>query len=120
MPELDGYIIEPIYFKDSLTNDRYELRYKAGLSTFNFNRVKYNKKENGIWEISDGNNNDNFDLKFIRKGVSFLRGEVVQRGQQIVSELETLESFDDGRDKNYAEVFADDPLISKKQKRREH
>ena len=112
MPELDGYIIEPIYFKDSLTNDRYELRFKAGLSTYDFKNITYNKKENGIWEISGGSYSDDFDLKFIRKGVSFLRGEVVQRGQQIVSELETLESFDDGRDKNYAEVFADDPLIS--------
>ena len=112
MPELDEYVIEPIYFKDALTNDRYELRYKSGTTTYEFRRTEYNKKENGIWEISGGYDNDMFDFKFIRKGVSFLRGEAVQRGQEIISELKTLEDFDDGRDKNYADVFADDPLIS--------
>ena len=112
MPELDEYVIEPIYFKDALTNDRYELRYKSGTTTRDFRRTKYNKKENGIWEISGGYDNDMFDFKFIRKGVSFLRGEVVQRGQEIISELKTLEDFDDGGDKNYADVVADDPLIS--------
>ena len=117
-PKYDLFSISPIELKDNATNDIYNLYFKNGFNAGVFWHLAKDKniykQENGVWSIKDDYRyKDYLLLELVSKGKTFERGIEVERGKTIISELDTLDGFDDkGKAKNYAEIYADDPLVS--------
>ena len=112
-PDLDGFVIVPITLKDAITNDIYELRWKSDKKDWDIRNIKIENDPSGFAKLKkDEYNNLDFRLTLVQKGSSFVRGKLVERGKITISEFETLENFDDGEAPNYAEIHADDPLVS--------
>ena len=115
-PQYNNFYREPIILKDALTNDLYALYGDRDINFYpyyTFVEDSFIRQENGIWELNPNSKNINsFIFSLIEKGKTFdVRGTQIERGEEAINELATLENFDLDAP-NYNDIYAQDPTIS--------